>query len=176
MVRMLDIALGPEAYAPEGMFLVAPDGREDEARAQLARPAFSRAADLQAQYLPTVNSRPAGRPLPAWSGHEADQGHCAGTRPREFPELQPGPRLLRILHDTPGLTASPTVMAAVALMHEQVHQRTGEKQEVRKNTQGERVMLTQDVEGHNEAEGDQGNAAPAAPPPDRRMFVHLSSA
>ncbi|MCO6419318.1 hypothetical protein JYK14_24610 [Siccirubricoccus sp. KC 17139] len=49
---MLDLALGPEAHALEGMFLVAPDGREGEVREQLARPAFSRVADLKVRYLP----------------------------------------------------------------------------------------------------------------------------
>ncbi|MBP2309711.1 type II restriction endonuclease [Azospirillum melinis] len=52
IVRMLDLALGTQAHALEGMFLVAPNGREDEVRAQLARPAFSRVADLQVRYLP----------------------------------------------------------------------------------------------------------------------------
>ncbi len=52
IVRMLDLALGTEAHALEGMFLVAPNGREDEVRAQLARPAFSRVADLKVRYLP----------------------------------------------------------------------------------------------------------------------------
>ncbi|MBI0435996.1 type II restriction endonuclease [Roseomonas sp. KE0001] len=52
IVRMLDLALGPEAHALEGMFLVAPDGREGEVRDQLSRPAFSRVADLKVRYLP----------------------------------------------------------------------------------------------------------------------------
>ncbi|MCW2242475.1 hypothetical protein [Azospirillum canadense] len=52
IVRMLDLALGTVAHALEGMFLVAPNGREEEVRAQLARPAFSRVADLQVRYLP----------------------------------------------------------------------------------------------------------------------------
>ncbi|TDH62184.1 type II restriction endonuclease [Dankookia rubra] len=52
IVRMLDLALGAEAHALEGMFLVAPDGREGEVREQLARPAFSRVADLKVRYLP----------------------------------------------------------------------------------------------------------------------------
>jgi type II restriction enzyme len=51
IVRMLDLALGSDAHALEGLFLVAPDGREDEVRAQLARPAFSRVADLRVRYL-----------------------------------------------------------------------------------------------------------------------------
>ncbi|MCW0207701.1 MAG: type II restriction endonuclease, partial [Achromobacter sp.] len=52
IVRMLDLALGGNAHALEGMFLVAPNGREGEVRAQLARPAFSRVADLKVRYLP----------------------------------------------------------------------------------------------------------------------------
>lgn len=52
IVRMLDLALGSEAHALEGLFLVAPDDREQEVRAQLARPAFSRIADLKVRYLP----------------------------------------------------------------------------------------------------------------------------
>ncbi|WP_176952944.1 type II restriction endonuclease [Belnapia rosea] len=52
IVRMLDLALGPEAHALEGMFLVAPKGREGDVREQLARPAFSRVADLKVRYLP----------------------------------------------------------------------------------------------------------------------------
>ena len=51
-VRMLDLALGSEAHALEGMFLVAPDRREAEVREQLARPAFSRVADLKVHHLP----------------------------------------------------------------------------------------------------------------------------
>jgi len=52
IVRMLDLALGKEADSVEGLFLVAPDDREEEVRAQLARPAFSRIADLRVHYLP----------------------------------------------------------------------------------------------------------------------------
>ncbi|HEY0834209.1 MAG TPA: type II restriction endonuclease [Azospirillum sp.] len=52
IVRMLDLALGGDAHALEGMFLVAPNGREEEVRTQLARPAFSRVADLKVRYLP----------------------------------------------------------------------------------------------------------------------------
>lgn len=46
------MALGTEAYALEGLFLVAPDGREKEVRAQIARPAFSRVADGIVRYIP----------------------------------------------------------------------------------------------------------------------------
>ena len=52
IVRLLDLALGAGASSPHGLFLVAPDSREEEVRAQLARPAFSRVADLGVRYLP----------------------------------------------------------------------------------------------------------------------------
>ena len=51
IVRLLDLALGGD-QATRGLFLVAPDDREDEVRAQLSRPAFSRVADLGVRYLP----------------------------------------------------------------------------------------------------------------------------
>lgn len=53
IVRMLDLALSAsEFHARAGLFLVAPDKREAEVRAQLSRPAFSRVADLDVRYLP----------------------------------------------------------------------------------------------------------------------------
>ena len=52
IVRLLDLALGTDGDAARGLFLVAPDDREDEVRAQLARPAFSRVSDLRVRYLP----------------------------------------------------------------------------------------------------------------------------
>ena len=52
IVRLLDLALGSDVHPAEGLFLVAPDDREAEVRAQLARPAFSRVADLKVRYLP----------------------------------------------------------------------------------------------------------------------------
>jgi type II restriction enzyme len=52
IVRMLDLALGGEGERLHGLFLVAPDAREAEVRAQIARPAFSRIADLSVRYLP----------------------------------------------------------------------------------------------------------------------------
>ena len=52
IVRMLDLALGPEAHALEGLFLVAPDSREDDVRNQLSRPAFSRVADMKVRFIP----------------------------------------------------------------------------------------------------------------------------
>ena len=52
IVRLLDLALGAAAESTRGLFLVAPDDREDEVRAQLARPAFSRVRDLHVRFLP----------------------------------------------------------------------------------------------------------------------------
>lgn len=52
IVRMLDLALSGETGATHALYLVAPDAREEEVRAQLRRPAFSRIADLHVRYLP----------------------------------------------------------------------------------------------------------------------------
>jgi type II restriction enzyme len=52
IVRLLDLALGAASCRAQGLFLVAPDAREADVRAQLARPAFSRVADLRVRYLP----------------------------------------------------------------------------------------------------------------------------
>lgn len=52
IVRLLDLALGAAAESARGLFLVAPDDREDEVRAQLVRPAFSRVGELQVRFLP----------------------------------------------------------------------------------------------------------------------------
>lgn len=52
IVRMLDLALWGELHTAAGLFLVAPDSREGDVRAQLQRPAFSRIADLDVRYLP----------------------------------------------------------------------------------------------------------------------------
>lgn len=49
---MLDLALGVPGDPLRGLFLVAPDNREQEVRAQLQRPAFRRVADLAVRYLP----------------------------------------------------------------------------------------------------------------------------
>lgn len=51
IVRMLDLALGAPDHLASAYFLVAPDGREEEVRAQLQRPAFSRIGDLDLRYL-----------------------------------------------------------------------------------------------------------------------------
>lgn len=48
---MLDLALGAPDAATTGLFLVAPDEREADVCAQLARPAFSRVADMGVRYL-----------------------------------------------------------------------------------------------------------------------------
>ena len=52
IVRMLDLAFAAPDQAVKGLYLVAPDDRESEVRAQLRRPAFQRIADLQVRYLP----------------------------------------------------------------------------------------------------------------------------
>ena len=52
IVRMLDLALSGEPGIVRGLYLVAPDSREEEVRAQLRRPAFSRVSDLHVRYLP----------------------------------------------------------------------------------------------------------------------------
>jgi type II restriction enzyme len=52
VIRMLDLALGAPGQATRGLFLVAPDDREEDVRAQLARPAFQRVRDLEVRYLP----------------------------------------------------------------------------------------------------------------------------
>jgi type II restriction enzyme len=52
IVRLLDLALGVAGEAAHGLFLVAPDSRQADVRSQLARPAFSRVADLRVRFLP----------------------------------------------------------------------------------------------------------------------------
>ena len=52
IVRMLDLARGGGGPAPEALFLVAPDSREKDVRAQLARPAFSGIVELNVRYIP----------------------------------------------------------------------------------------------------------------------------
>ena len=52
IVRMLDLALGAPTSAVRGLFLVAPDDREEDVRAQLRRPAFQRVRDLEVRFLP----------------------------------------------------------------------------------------------------------------------------
>lgn len=52
IVRMLDLALGGDLHAVDGLFLVAPNNREDEVKGQLNRPAFSRVRDLCVRFVP----------------------------------------------------------------------------------------------------------------------------
>ncbi|HWA70741.1 MAG TPA: type II restriction endonuclease [Polyangiaceae bacterium] len=52
IIRLLDLAMGVPSSATRGLYLVAPDNREDQVRAQLARPAFRHVVDLQVRYLP----------------------------------------------------------------------------------------------------------------------------
>lgn len=52
IVRMLDLAMGTLKNELHGLFLVAPDDREHEVRAQMRRPAFSNIQHLGIRYLP----------------------------------------------------------------------------------------------------------------------------
>ncbi|MBI3568866.1 MAG: type II restriction endonuclease [Gemmatimonadetes bacterium] len=52
IVRLLDLALGAGSGSAHGLFLVAPDTREADVRAQLARPAFQRIGDLAVRFIP----------------------------------------------------------------------------------------------------------------------------
>lgn len=52
IVRLLDLAYGSELKTCEGLFLVAPDGRENDVRQQIKRPAFSKIEELNFRYLP----------------------------------------------------------------------------------------------------------------------------
>jgi type II restriction enzyme len=51
IVRMLDLATAA-VQAVRGLYLVAPDAREEDVRKQLARPAFRRIGELSVRYLP----------------------------------------------------------------------------------------------------------------------------
>lgn len=65
IVRMLDLALsGSDLHATAGLFLVAPDARESEVRAQIARPAFNRIADLKSPIFPMASSNGTRRRFP----------------------------------------------------------------------------------------------------------------
>ncbi|MBN9424080.1 MAG: type II restriction endonuclease [Candidatus Accumulibacter sp. 66-26] len=52
IVRLLDLAYGSELKTCEGLFLVAPDGRENDVRQQIKRPAFFKIEELNFRYLP----------------------------------------------------------------------------------------------------------------------------
>lgn len=51
IVRLLDLAMTAH-QAVRGLFLVAPDSRESDVRAQLSRPAFRAVSNLQVRFLP----------------------------------------------------------------------------------------------------------------------------
>ncbi len=51
IVRLLDLAYGSELKTCQGLFLVAPDGRENDVRQQIRRPAFSKIEELNFRYL-----------------------------------------------------------------------------------------------------------------------------
>ncbi|WP_455153180.1 hypothetical protein [Cupriavidus basilensis] len=52
IVHLLDLALGSEQSATRHLFLVAPDDRGAEVRAQFSRPAFRRVSELAIRYVP----------------------------------------------------------------------------------------------------------------------------
>lgn len=52
IVRLLDLAMGIGDTIGPHMFLVAPDAREEEVRAQLLRPAFRNVRELKVRFLP----------------------------------------------------------------------------------------------------------------------------
>ncbi len=52
VVRLLDLALSHGADTARGLFIVAPDDREAQVRAQLSRPAFRQVASLRVRHLP----------------------------------------------------------------------------------------------------------------------------
>jgi len=52
VVRLLDLAMSHGGDATQGLFIVAPDDREAQVRAQLSRPAFRQVANLRVRYLP----------------------------------------------------------------------------------------------------------------------------
>lgn len=52
IVRLLDLAYGSGLDSCDALFLVAPDGRENDVRQQIRRPAFSKIGELNFRYLP----------------------------------------------------------------------------------------------------------------------------
>lgn len=52
IVRLLDLAYGSSLDSCDALFLVAPDGRENDVRQQIRRPAFSKIGELNFRYLP----------------------------------------------------------------------------------------------------------------------------
>lgn len=58
ILRLQDLASSNATGAAQGLFLVAPDDREDEVRRQLARPVFRNVADMKVRYLPYSELEP----------------------------------------------------------------------------------------------------------------------
>jgi type II restriction enzyme len=52
ILRLFDLSLSQPGKSLRGMYLVAPDDREEEVRSQLSRPAFRTIGSLSARYLP----------------------------------------------------------------------------------------------------------------------------
>ncbi|MBI2220603.1 MAG: type II restriction endonuclease [Acidobacteria bacterium] len=52
IVRMLDLAVGGGVHGTRELFLVAPDDREADVRAQVSRPAFRMIGEMTVRYLP----------------------------------------------------------------------------------------------------------------------------
>lgn len=52
IVRLLDLAWSAPAETSRELYLVAPDDREEQVRAQVRRPAFRGIADLRVRFLP----------------------------------------------------------------------------------------------------------------------------
>ena len=51
ILRLLDLALSDAGKSIQGLYLIAPDDREEAVRAQVMRPAFKNIADLSVRYL-----------------------------------------------------------------------------------------------------------------------------
>ena len=52
ILRLYDLALSPAGQEVKGLYLVAPDDRENEVQAQINRPAFQNVKRLAVRYLP----------------------------------------------------------------------------------------------------------------------------
>jgi type II restriction enzyme len=52
ILRLLDLARGAPGHAANGLFLVAPDEREEDVQTQLRRPALRDIGDLHVRFLP----------------------------------------------------------------------------------------------------------------------------
>jgi type II restriction enzyme len=52
IIRLLDLAFASHLETTGGLFLVAPDERENDVKKQLLRPAFSKISELEVHYLP----------------------------------------------------------------------------------------------------------------------------